>query len=97
MIVLFPEVAGLCQFKPQSTDALKVNIINVIERTYAVTENWTTRIRATMRSHGGHLNDANGIHGPLKKKKRISLIPDTQLVLFHFNIRPSRPFRKTLY
>ena len=48
--------------KPQSTDALKVNIAQAIaeiqpELCGRVVENWTTRIRATVRSRGGHLND----------------------------------------
>ena len=48
--------------KPQSTDALKVNITKVIAQIQPdlcgrVIENRTTRIRATVRSRGGHLND----------------------------------------
>lgn len=48
--------------KPQSTDALKVNITQAIAQIKPdlcgrVIENWTTRIRATVRSRGGHLND----------------------------------------
>ncbi|CAI6355943.1 unnamed protein product [Macrosiphum euphorbiae] len=48
--------------KPQTIDALKVNIINTIKQIQPdlcnkVTENWTTRIRATKQSRGGHLND----------------------------------------
>ena len=48
--------------KPQSTDALKANITNAIAQIQPdlcgrVIKNWTTRIRATVRSRGGHLND----------------------------------------
>lgn len=48
--------------KPQSTDALKVNITQAISQIQPdlcgrVIENWTTRVRATIRSRGGHLND----------------------------------------
>ena len=48
--------------KPQSTDVLKVNITNAITQIQPdlcgrAIENWTTRIRATVRSRGGHLND----------------------------------------
>ncbi|VVC38683.1 Hypothetical protein CINCED_3A002631 [Cinara cedri] len=48
--------------KPKSTDDLKVNITQAIAQIQPylcgrVIENWTTRIRATMRSRGGHLND----------------------------------------
>ena len=47
---------------PQSTDALKINITEAIAQTQPdlcsrVIDNWTTRIRATVRSRGGHLND----------------------------------------
>lgn len=48
--------------KPKSTDDLKVNITQAIAQIQSdlcgrVIENWTTRIRATVRSRGGHLND----------------------------------------
>ena len=48
--------------KPQSTDALKVNITKTIGQIQPdlcgrVIENWTSRIRATVTSRGGHLND----------------------------------------
>lgn len=48
--------------KPLNTDDLKVNIRNAIAQIEAdmcsrVIENWTSRIRATTRSRGGHLND----------------------------------------
>ncbi|MFR7076297.1 DUF4817 domain-containing protein [Streptococcus pneumoniae] len=48
--------------KPLNTDDLKVNIRNAIAQIEAdmcsrVIENWTSRIRATKRSRGGHLND----------------------------------------
>lgn len=47
---------------PQSTDALKVNITTAIAQVQQnlcgrVIENWITRIHATVRSRGGHLND----------------------------------------
>jgi len=48
--------------KPQTIDALKVNITNVIQQIQPdlcekVIENWTARIRVTKRSRGGHLSD----------------------------------------
>lgn len=48
--------------KPQTTDALKVNIRHAIDQIQPdlcarVIENWTFRVRATKRSLGGHLND----------------------------------------
>ncbi|KYM87989.1 hypothetical protein ALC53_03207 [Atta colombica] len=48
--------------KPQTIDALKVNIINVIQQIQPdlcekVIENWTARIRVTKRSRGGNLSD----------------------------------------
>ncbi|CAI6370846.1 unnamed protein product [Macrosiphum euphorbiae] len=48
--------------KQQSIYALKVNIINTIKQIQPdlcnkVIENWTTRIRATNQSRGGHLKD----------------------------------------
>ncbi|KYN09543.1 hypothetical protein ALC57_18330 [Trachymyrmex cornetzi] len=48
--------------KPQTIDALKVNITNAIQQIQPdlcekVIENWTARIRVTKRSRGGHLSD----------------------------------------
>lgn len=48
--------------KPQTTDALKANIRHAIDQIQPdlcarVVENWTSRMRATKRSRGGHLND----------------------------------------
>ncbi|EFN88671.1 hypothetical protein EAI_04719, partial [Harpegnathos saltator] len=48
--------------KPQSTDALKVNITQAIAQIQPdlcgrIIENCPTRIRATVRSRGRHLND----------------------------------------
>lgn len=48
--------------QPQNTDALKVNIRHAIDEIQPdlcarVIENWTSRMRATQRSRGGHLND----------------------------------------
>ena len=49
--------------KPQSTDALKINITNAIAQIQSdlcerVIENRTTRIHATVRGRDGHLNGA---------------------------------------
>jgi len=48
--------------KPQTIDALKVNITNAIQQIQPdlyekIIENWTARIRVTKRSRGGHLSD----------------------------------------
>ena len=48
--------------KPQSTVALKVNVTKAIAQIQPdlcgrVIEIWTKRIRATVRSRGGHLDD----------------------------------------
>jgi len=48
--------------KPQTIDALKVNITNAIQQIQPdlcekVIENWTTRICVTKRSRGGHLSN----------------------------------------
>jgi len=48
--------------KPQTIDALKVNITNAIQQIQLdlcekVIENWTAQIRFTKRSRGGHLSD----------------------------------------
>jgi len=48
--------------KPQTIDALKVNITNAIQQIQPdlcekVIENWTAQIRVTKRSRGGHLSD----------------------------------------
>jgi len=48
--------------KPQTIDALKVNITNAIQQIQPdlcekVIENWTARIRVIKRSRGGYLSD----------------------------------------
>lgn len=48
--------------KPQSTDVLKVNITLTMDQIQPdlcsrVIENWTSPIRASVRSCGGHFND----------------------------------------
>jgi len=47
----------VCANKPQTIDALKVNITNSIQQIQPVIENRTSRIRAIKKSRGRHLND----------------------------------------
>lgn len=61
-LVRFSWEVFLSRNKPQTTDALKVNISHAIAQIQPdlcarVTESWTSLMRATQRSRGGYLND----------------------------------------
>lgn len=58
--------------KPQTVEDLKMNITSVINEIEVplwqkVMANWTSRIHATIRSRGGHLNDVVVFHTQFRK------------------------------